>query len=130
MKKLLAIFSSAAVLVLTGATAPPPQAPSFMIVGQVTDAATGEPLEDVRVYIEAERVATTTGDDGSFRIEAPTGVDPIGLSLGHRCYHRVRVGVARDPAADARRVDVGLPFDHEKYEGMARPLGGCRQGTV
>lgn len=129
MKTLIAVLSSAVVLVLTGATAPPPQTPSFTIVGQVTDAATGEPLEDVRLHLRAERVFTQTDAQGTFRIEAPTGVEPIEVTLSHRCYYRVRVEVARDPAVEARRVDVGLPFDHEKYTGAARPLGGCRQGA-
>lgn len=127
MKKLIAVLSTVVVLVLTGATAPSAQAPSFMIVGQVTDAATGEPLEDVRVHLRAERIFTQTSHRGTFLIEAPTGVEPIEVTLSHRCYHRVRVEVARDPAVDQRRVDVGLPFDHEKYAGVARPLGGCRQ---
>lgn len=129
MKKLFAVLSTTAVLVLTGATAPPPQAPSFMIVGQVTDAATGEPLEDARIHLRQERVFTETDGEGRFRVQAPTGVEPIEVSLMHPCYHRVRVEVARDPAADVRRLDVGLPFDHERYEGVARPLGGCHQGA-
>lgn len=129
MKKLIAVLSSTVVLVLTGATAPPPQAPSFMIFGQVTDAATGEPVEDVRVHLHTEKVLTQTNDEGRFLIEAPTGLEPIEVTLTHRCYYRVRVDLARDPAVDRRRVDVGLPFDHEKYAGVARPLGGCRHGT-
>lgn len=129
MKKLVAVLSTTAVLVLSGATAPPPRAPSFMIVGLVTDAANGEPLEDVRIHLRQERVFTETDEEGRFRIQASTGVEPIELTLRHRCYHRVRVEVARDPAVDTRRVDLGLPFDHEKYEGVARPLGGCRQGA-
>jgi len=129
MKKLIAVLSSTVVLVLTGATAPPPQAPSFMIVGQVTDAVTGEPLDNVRVVNRADRLFSETDDEGAFRLEVPPGVEPLEVTLIHPCYHRVRVEVARDPAVDARRVDVGLPFDHERYEGVARPLGGCRQGA-
>lgn len=95
-----------------------------LLVGQITDARTGEPIEQVRVVLEGERVLTLTNSQGGFHLQASAPQTELELTLRHPCYHTVRVAVGS--GTPTRRIRLGMPFDYEKYDGVSRPLGGCR----
>lgn len=100
-----------------------PEVHPVLLDGRITDARTGEPLEDVRIVLEGDEVFTTTNSEGQFRLRSEVEAAGLELTLRHPCYHTVRVEVGRD--RPTRRIQLGMPFDHEKYDGVARPLGGC-----
>jgi len=127
MKTFFAILLTGAVVGLSGASIPSPAAQSFTLVGQVTDATTGEPLESVEIWVQGQGIGTMTTPEGLFRIVSVEDVGPLELGLRHHCYHTVRVEVDRNRDVNFQRIDIGLPFHNEKYTHNSPPLGGCRR---
>lgn len=129
MKAFRAILVAGTVLGLSAATVQTPAARPLSLLGQVTDAATGEPVARVHVVIQSERIGAQTSPEGLFALRTDAREEPVELTLRHPCYHTVRLEISSNPHVGARELQIGMPFDHEKYAGSSPPLGGCRSGT-
>ena len=125
MKTSLAVLLTGALVGLSGASVQDPVVQPAYLVGQVTDGATDEPLESVVVAVLGQGIGSMTNREGLFRIVSVENMGPIELSLNHRCYHSVRVEIDWNPRVNSRRIHIGMPYDYEKHEGFALPLGGC-----
>jgi hypothetical protein len=118
---------------LTSSLSGPPAEP-VSVVGQITDARTGQPIENVQVVLEGERIAVVTNREGEFLLPSRADAAALEVKLLHPCYHTIRVEIGTGDvlegtgraSASSRRIDLGLPFNYEKYVGYAPPLGGCR----
>ena len=105
--------------------APPPASPTdtarAVIAGIVTNAEDGSSISGVQVHLEGLGIGTFTNGAGEFMIfGVPPGEQRI-LFEGH-CHYGVGVDVTvTGVEADVRRVDVGLPFNHEEAAFL-----GCR----
>lgn len=127
MKTSFVLLLTGVVLGLLGADQPNPELGPVDLVGRVTDASTGEPVEGVQVVLRDERSFAQTNGEGVFLLRSEGGAAPRELSLRHPCYHTVRVEVGGNPQVSTQRIEIGVPFDYEQYHGYAPPLGGCER---
>ena len=111
------LLPSVLLLLLLPALAASAQTPDLSISGRVTDAATGEPLPGVHVFIAQSMTGTTTNTDGAYVLE------PVAPGA-HRLYVSI-VGyepVARDvflrPDGEAARQDFQLTEAVVELEGV------------
>jgi outer membrane receptor protein involved in Fe transport len=102
MKRILALLLALGL----GAVAPVAAQGNGMIIGTVTDAVTGQPLEGVRVTVEGSLLVTTTSPRGTWRLIAVPSGERIVVFSGIR-----RVTERRNPSVPADgeiTVDVSL----------------------
>jgi len=125
MKTALALLITGVLLSLPGSI---PVARPVDLVGRVTDAATGDPIPGVFVLVAAQKIGTQTDREGFFRLRPAWAEDPLELTFDHVCYHRVQVEVEGNPSVESRVIEVGLPFNYEKWAPYSPPLGSCRRG--
>ena len=124
---MLSVLLIAPLLIPSLQHAPDPATPSLVLGGRVTDAATGEGVEDVMVLLPSQETGTETNEMGEFLLEVVPSEGIVDVEILHPCYHPVPVGVYLDPQVDSRRSELGLPWNHEKRLRSVPALGGCRR---
>jgi TonB-linked SusC/RagA family outer membrane protein len=96
---LTAVFLAAGPLTVRSARAQ--QGGSPAVQGQVTDAATGDPLPGVNVVVQGTTIGTTTGAEGNYQLSVPSLSDTLNFSF-------VGYSGRTEPIDGRTKIDVAL----------------------
>jgi len=99
--------------------------PRSVVLGQVTDAESGAPLENTNVFLSSTLIGTTTGPDGAYRLaNIPLGFfQLVGSRVGHKLVsvplrimqpETLRIDLQLKPLVlQGREVEVSAPEQKE-----------------
>lgn len=104
------------------ASAPARAQTRVAIEGMITDAATGEPLPGVHVFIAQSMIGTTTGTDGRYRLpNVPVGAQRLYVSIvGYEPEAR-DLFLRTDHVQDFELAEAVLSLDEIEVVGVADP---------